>query len=541
MDNTRNQDEIGENELLVVSFGTSYNDSRRLTVGAIENAIETAFPDYSVRRGFTSQIIIDHVKKRDNVAIDNVAEALNRAIDNGVKNLVVQPTHLMNGLEYTDLVNELAENSDAFEHVAVGEPLDREQARAVMLMTILNDGKGHSGIRIETLDLIRQMLNLDIYPWAPGEGSVGYLGVEGHLAMAYIGEGKIYDHGELRPADEVLGKYGLTPLKLSYKEGLSMLNGTITVTAMALLALYESVITMQNVEIAGALCYEALRGTDKELDPRIHAAKKHDEQIAAANNLRRMLSGSEICEKYRDAKVQDAYVMRSMAHIHGAGKKLISEAYDVIVSEMHSISDNPEIFAEGENDGVALMCGNFDGSFVGAHADMLAMAAAIVGNVVERGTDRMVNRNLNDGLPAFLVSNPGLNSGFMIPQYTAAGLMNEIKHLATPATIDSISTCANQEDPVSMAYYASKKALASMKKLQYVTAIEIYTALQAMDFLKPLEPSPVLGKLRDFVRKTVPFVDNDRYLYPDIAYITDRVRDCTLVDLVENEIGALEF
>lgn len=187
------------------------------------------------------------------------------------------------------------------------------------------------------------------------------------------------------------------------------------------------------------------------------------------------------------------------------------------------------------------MCGNFDGSFVGSHADMLAMAAAIAGNLVERGTDRMVNRNLNDGLPAFLVSNPGLNSGFMIPQYTAAGLMNEIKHLAVPATIDSIPTCAGQEDPVSMGYYASKKALMGVKKLQYVTAIEIYVALQAMDFLKPLEPSPVLGKLRDFIRKEVPFVDNDRYLYPDIAYITDRVRDCSLVDLVENEIGALEF
>lgn len=208
---------------------------------------------------------------------------------------------------------------------------------------------------------------------------------------------------------------------------------------------------------------------------------------------------------------------------------------------MHSISDNPEIFAEGEDDGVALMCGNFDGSFVGSHADMLAMANAIAGNLVERGTDRMVNRNLNDGLPAFLVSNPGLNSGFMIPQYTAAGLINEIKHLAIPATIDSIPTCANQEDPVSMAYYASKKALVSAKKLQYVTAIEIYVALQAMDFLKPLQPSPVLGKLRDFVRETVPFVENDRYLYPDIEYITERVRDCTLVDLVENEIGALEF
>ena len=310
----------------------------------------------------------------------------------------------------------LQENIVRTHSVAVGEPLDREQARAVMLMTILNDGKGHSGIRIGTLDLIRQMLNLDIYPWAPGEGSVGYLGVEGHFVMAYIGEGKIYDHGEPLPADQVLAKYGIERLKLSYKEGLSMLNGTITVTAMGLLALYESVITMQNVEIAGALCYEALRGTD-----------------------------------------------------------------------------------------------------------------------------RMVNRNLNDGLPAFLVSNPGLNSGFMIPQYTAAGLMNEIKHLAVPATIHSIPTCAGQEDPVSMGYYASKKALMGVKKLQYVTAIEIYVALQAMDFLKPLEPSPVLGKLRDFIRKEVPFVDNDRYLYPDIAYITDRVRDCSLVDLVENEIGALEF
>lgn len=435
----------------------------------------------------------------------------------------------------------LQENIVRTHSVAVGEPLDREQARAVMLMTILNDGKGHSGIRIGTLDLIRQMLNLDIYPWAPGEGSVGYLGVEGHFVMAYIGEGKIYDHGEPLPADQVLAKYGIERLKLSYKEGLSMLNGTITVTAMGLLALYESVITMQNVEIAGALCYEALRGTDRELDPRIHAAKKHDEQIAAASNLRRMLSGSEIVEKYRNSKVQDAYVMRSMAHIHGAAKKLISEAYEVIVNEMHSVSDNPEIFAEGEDDGVALMCGNFDGSFVGSHADMLAMAAAIAGNLVERGTDRMVNRNLNDGLPAFLVSNPGLNSGFMIPQYTAAGLMNEIKHLAVPATIDSIPTCAGQEDPVSMGYYASKKALMGVKKLQYVTAIEIYVALQAMDFLKPLESSPVLGKLRDFIRKEVPFVDNDRYLYPDIAYITDRVRDCSLVDLVENEIGALEF
>lgn len=435
----------------------------------------------------------------------------------------------------------LQENIVRTHSVAVGEPLSRVQARAVMLMTILNAGKGHSGIRLSTLELIRQMLNKDLIPFAPSEGSVGYLGVEAHLVMAYIGEGKIFQGGQPVPALPVLEANGLRPLVLSYKEGLTMLNGTITVTALGLLALYESITAMQNMELAGAMCYEALRGTTKALDPRIHDAKRHEEQAGSARNLSRMLSGSQIGAKYIDAKVQDAYVMRSMAHIHGAAKKLVKEAYEVIVNEMHSISDNPEIFSEGENDGVALMCGNFDGSFVGSHADMIAMACAIAGNLVERGTDRMVNRNLNDGLPAFLVSNPGLNSGFMIPQYTAAGLVNEIKHLAIPVTIDSIPTCANQEDPVSMAYYASKKAGAAVRKLQYVIAIEIYVALQAMEFLKPLEPSPAIAKVRDFLRKTIPFVDNDRYLYPDMEYIFDRVQDCSLIDILEKELGELEF
>lgn len=435
----------------------------------------------------------------------------------------------------------LQENIIRTHSVAVGEPLTRVQARAVMLQTILNAGKGHSGIRLETLELIRNMLNLDLIPYAPSEGSVGYLGVEAHLAMAYIGEGKIYENGQPAPALEILKKHGLAPLKLSYKEGLTMTNGTITVTALGLLALYEAMHTMQNIELGGGLCYEALRATTKALDPRIHQAKRHEEQITSASNLRRMLEGSQICERYRDAKVQDAYVLRSMAQLHGSAKKLIKEAYEVMVNEMHSISDNPEIFAEGADDGVALMCGNFDGSFVGSHADMISMACAIVANVVERCTDRMVNRNLNDGLPAFLVSNPGLNSGLMITQYTAAGLVNEIKHLAIPVTIDNVSTCANQEDPVSMAYYASKKAGQAVRKLQYVTAIQIYVALQAMDFLKPLEPSPALAKVRDFVREKVPFVDNDRFLYPDIEYIFRLVQDGTLVDILEKEIGELEF
>ena len=435
----------------------------------------------------------------------------------------------------------LQENIVRTHAVAVGEPLDREQTRAVMLQHIVNLGKGHSGIRLETLELIRDMLNLDLVPFAPGEDSVGYLAVEAHIVMAYIGEGKIYENGVAMPADEVLRKHGLTPLKLSYKEGLSMTNGTQSVTALGLLATYEALHTMQNAELAGALCYEALRGTTKALDPRIHGAKHHEEQQGAARNLLRMLDGSEICERYRDAKVQDAYVMRCMAHVHGAAKKMVKDAYTVIMDEMHSVSDNPEIFAVGEDDGVALMSGNFDGSFVAAYADFISMACAIVGNQVERGTDRMVNRNLNDGLPAFLVTNPGLNSGLMITQYTSAGLMDEVKHLAIPVSIDSIPTCAGQEDPVSMGYYAAKKAGQAVRKLQYMTAIEIYVALQAIDFLRPLQPSPALSKVRDYIRAKVPFVENDRYLYPDIEYIYTLVRDGVLVDLLEKEIGNLEF
>ena len=273
----------------------------------------------------------------------------------------------------------LQENIVRTHSCAVGEPLDREQARAVMLMTILNAGKGHSGIRIGTLDLIRKMLNLDLIPFAPSEGSVGYLGVEAHLVMAYMGEGKVFQDGKAVPALPVLKENGLEPLVLSYKEGLSMLNGTITVTALGLLALYESITALKNAELAGAMCYEALRGTTKALDPRIHANKHHEEQGSSADNLRRMLAGSNICENHVNDKVQDAYVMRCMPHIHGAAKKLVKEAYEVIVDEMHSVSDNPEIFAEGENDGVALMSGNFDGSFVGAHADMISMACAIIG------------------------------------------------------------------------------------------------------------------------------------------------------------------
>jgi len=423
---------------------------------------------------------------------------------------------------------------------AVGEPLKKEEIRTILLMMILNTGKGHSGISLETLNLIRNFLNNDIIPFAPGEGSVGYLGVEAHIAMTFMGEGYILLNNEKTKTMDVLTNYNLEPVEFGCKEGLSLLNGSMSVTALALLALYEMIVAMKNIEVAGALTYEALKGTLKALDPRIHNAKKHKEQITSAQNMLKMLQDSEISQKYIDDKVQDAYALRAMPQINGSCKKLIKEAYEVIINEMHSSSDNPEIFSENNID-EALMCGNFDGSFVGSHADMLCIAASIIGNLVERCTDRMVNRNLNGGLPAFLVTKPGLNNGFMIPQYTLAGLLNEIKVLSHPSTIDSISTCANQEDPVSMGYFAAKKALQVSLKLQYMVAIEIMVSLQAIDLLKPLQQSPATKRVHDYIRLHVPMLEEDRYMYPDIEYILEQVKEMNIVNIIEKEIGELEF
>ena len=476
----------------------------------------------------------------------------------------------------TDEAVQLQKNIVRSHAAAVGNPLSRENARASMMMTIINLGQATSGISLEMLELIRNMLNMDLYPYAPSEGSVGYLGVEAHMAMAYIGEGHVYaksadaadsntaDSGkyEKLPAAEAFARAGLEPVTLQCKEGLSLLNGSMIVTAISLVALFDAMVSMKTLDLTGALCYEALQGTTKALDLRIHENKSHPEQVNSAVNLAKLLEGSGIMDAYRDVRVQDPYVLRSMPHIHAGAFRLVKEAFAVIMEEMHSVSDNPEIFPDGNGDGEALMCGNFDGTLIGSHDDMLAMAAAIAATEAERCTNRMVDHNLNNGLPSFLVANPGLNNGFMIPQYTAAGLCAEIKLLAVPATCDSISTCASQEDPVSMAYNSANRALEAVRKLQYVMAIDIMTALQAIDLglggawpeaagapgaagsagtpeAAGLCQSPVTGKVRDFIRKSVPFFSEDRFVQPDIETIFEMVRSGQLADMIEDEIGEI--
>lgn len=436
----------------------------------------------------------------------------------------------------TDEALELQKRIVRSHSVAVGKPLEEEKVRAILLQMILNAKGGHTGLSEETLDAIRAFLNERIVPFAPGSGSVGYLSVEAHIVMALIGEGSILENGVRVPASEVLKKKGLAPVVLKCKEGLSLLNGTISVTALAAIALYDAETCVRTLDIVTALCFEALKGTVKALDERVLKTKNHPEGIEVARTLRAMLQGSEIAEKSLNDKVQDCTMLRAAPQLLGSVHRLYREAEEVILDEIHGVSDNPEIFAESDDDGTALMCGNFEGNYVGSHADILCIAAAIAAKQLESGINRMVNHHLSDGLPDFLVAKPGLNNGFMIVQYTAAGLNHEIKALALPATADNISTCADQEDPVSMAYSASKKACESMEHLLNLLALYCFTVCQAVDFRKPLKPSPVDQKVIDYVRKEVPFVDEDRFLYPGIEVLERMVKNRELIDVVEKEL-----
>jgi histidine ammonia-lyase len=423
---------------------------------------------------------------------------------------------------------------------SVGTPLSETEVRGIMLMIILNSGKGYSGIKPETLNLLKDMLNLNVYPFAPGSGSVGYLSVEAHIALTLIGEGFIFMDGTKISADTALKHYNLTPLRLGSKEGLILITGTTSATAYGLLAVYETLIAMKNAEINGALIYEALHATAKALDERLHSLKKHEMQQKAAANLTSLLSGSQICQHYKDTKVQDACALRTMPQIHGAVKQLIQETYDTVLAEMHSVSDNPVLLVVDEGEGQALMTGNFDGTFLATHCDMLTIACANLGGLIERLTDRLINHHINEGLPAFLVKNPGLNNGFMIPQYTQAALLAEIKLLASPASIDSITTCAGWEDPVSMAYRASQKSYEAALKLEHMTAIELMTALQAIDLRNEnFAQAPVLKKIHDYVRKSIPVLDQDRYLYGDMERIHEIIVEMDLIEIAEKELDVI--
>ncbi|MGG3772605.1 HAL/PAL/TAL family ammonia-lyase [Heyndrickxia faecalis] len=421
--------------------------------------------------------------------------------------------------------------------VSVGSPLEGEVVRGILLMMLINFGKGLSGVSYEVVNLIKEILNKKIIPYAPGEGSVGYLSIEAQISLLLIGEGKAWYKGTLLNGGEALRQADLAPIKLKCKEGLALLSGSTSVTALAILCLYNAVITTKTFDIIGAMTFECLKGTVNGLDHRLHQVKNHSEQQETAENLLLILKNSEIMRKYENARVQDPYPIRCLPQILGAVKRTLKEAWISVFEEMNSCTDNPIIYFD---DNEALMGGNFDGTYVGIHMDSTSIAMGNLAKLSERLTDRLVNRHLNE-FPPFLAKNPGLESGLMIPQYTAAGLVGEIRVLSHPASVDSVSTCANQEDPVSFAYFAAKKAYDISKKLEYIVSIQTLANFAALDFIKNLNPSPTIQKVCGMINKKVKKIEKDRHYYLDIEHIKNMIHERDILDLVEKDLRYLKF
>jgi len=419
---------------------------------------------------------------------------------------------------------------------SVGDPLSIEEVRGTMLMVLQNVGQGFSGARIETMEMYRQFLNLGITPFAPKEGSVGYLSPEAHMALVLIGEGKAYFKGQLRSSKEVLEMAGLKPTVLSSKEGLILVSGTTSVTAIASLALYDMLNAAKTSDIIGAMTLEVLKGTVKAFDERLMKVRPHDEQSKTASNVRRILQDSEIAKHFKDYRLQDALSLR--CKLHGAAKKTLKDALKTVEIEMNSCCDNPIIWPEGD-DGEAISGCNADSSYVGIEMDSACIAATMLGKMSERRNNRLVDGSISE-YPWFLIKKPGLNSGLMIPQYTQAGLLNDMKILSHPATVDGIPTCGNQEDYVAMGYNACKKSRQVVDKLEFILAIELLSVFQAHQFIdKKLSPGKASKAVLDEIALTVPLMEEDIFLYPHINTLRDLIHSGRIIELVEDKIGRL--
>jgi histidine ammonia-lyase len=421
----------------------------------------------------------------------------------------------------------------------VGEPYPDDVVRAAMLLRANTLAKGFSGARVETIELLVAALGAGLVPRVPSRGSVGASGdlaPLAHLALPLVGEGEATVGDRLLGGAEALAACGLAPIRLAPKEGLSLINGTQFMTAMATLALVRAVRLARVADVACAMSVEALRGTPMSFHPAIHAARPLPGQDRSATALRMLLEGSAIVESHRWCdKVQDAYSLRCAPQVHGASRDLLEHVERTVAVELNAATDNPLVLLEEE---LIVSNGNFHGQPIAMGLDCLAIACAELASISERRTERLVNPSLSDGLPPFLVAREeGLNSGFMIPQYVAAALVSENKALSHPASVDSIPTSAGQEDHVSMGNGAGLKALQVVANAERVLAIELLAGAQAVEFLAPLEPGAGVRAARAFVRTLSERVREDRPLSGDIERVAAAICDGRLLSAVERALG----
>ncbi|MFB5662963.1 histidine ammonia-lyase [Alteribacillus sp. HJP-4] len=421
---------------------------------------------------------------------------------------------------------------------SIGDPLEEECVRAVMLMVLQNLGQGYSGVQLRTLEMYRELLNRGVTPFAPREGSVGYLSVEAHIALVLLGEGKAYVQGELMSSKEALDKVGLEQVDLAAKEGLALINGTTSPTGIGALALYDMIKAAKSADIIAAMSLEVLRGTTRALDDRLMSVRPHEQQRNTASNVRRMLEDSMIAQQSIDLRLQDALSIRAIPQLHGAAKKTLYDALYTFEIEINACCDNPIIWPD-EEEGGAISGSNCDSSYIGIELDSSCIGVTSIAKMSERRNNRLINSHLS-GYPPFLVHSSGLNSGLMIPQYSQAGLLNDMKILAHPSTVDSISTCADQEDYVAMGYNAAKKAREVVNKLEYILAIELLSAYHAYPFIESsLTPGSASQAVLERIAESVTRITDDKYLYPDIEILKNLIHSGEILSLVEEKIGAL--
>ncbi|MCL1996297.1 MAG: histidine ammonia-lyase [Defluviitaleaceae bacterium] len=447
-------------------------------------------------------------------------------------------------------VQELQKNLIVSHACSVGNHLPKDVVRAMILLRANSLATGYSGIRLETLQRLLDMLNNGVVPAVPQKGSLGASGdlsPLSHMVLPLIGLGEAYYDGQLMSGEEAMASAGISPITLEAKEGLALNNGTQAMTAIGALNLYDSINLIKLADISASLTMEALRGVKNAFDPALHKLRPHPGQINTAANLLQILQGSERVVEQNTRNnvkgrphVQDAYSLRCVPQIHGASRDAISYALDKVNIEINSVTDNPIIFPDMDT---AISGGNFHGQPMAFAFDFLGIALSEIANVSERRIERLVNPDLSDGLSAFLTKDAGLRSGFMIPQYTAASLVSENKILAHPASVDSIPSCANQEDHVSMGTTAARKSREIYYNTSQVLAIELFTAVQAVDLRKD-DNGKTLGKgtkaAYDCIRNVVPIVEEDRELYRDFEKIADLIDKNKIVETVQRAVGVLK-
>ena len=422
--------------------------------------------------------------------------------------------------------------------VGVGDRVPREISRLMLALKILALGRGYSGVSKETFDRLIDFYRLDLTPVVPDKGSLGASGdlaPLAHMSLPLLGLGSFWGaDGEEIAAEKALQEHGLEPITLQAKDGLALTNGTQFMCAYGAWVLHQSLRLVKIADILAAMSLEALRGSIKPYDSRIQRLRPHPGQEAVAHNIRHLLQESEILESHRDCgKVQDPYSLRCVPQVHGASRDALAHAGEVVEREMNSVTDNPLVF----DDGSIVSGGNFHGQPLALALDYAAIALAELASISERRTYLLLGGH--DGLPALLMKDTGVNSGFMIPQYTAAALVSENKVLCHPASVDSIPTSLGQEDHVSMGSIGATKLLDVFENVRKVLAIEFFTVAQALDYREPLRPGAGVEAAHRYIRSQLPHREEDDLLGQDLAVCIDDLSGVDLLDAVESRVGPL--